>query len=88
MNPSTALATVLVDELVRGGVREAVLCPGSRNAPLAFGFPGLILIVLDAWFLLRRYIPDIDMSWLMPCALIVIGLVLVMTALARSRSDG
>lgn len=31
-----ALATVLVDELVRGGVREAVLAPGSRNAPLAF----------------------------------------------------
>lgn len=36
MNPSTALATVIVDELVRGGVREAVLSPGSRNAPLSF----------------------------------------------------
>lgn len=36
MNPSTALATVLIDELVRCGVRHAVLCPGSRNAPLAF----------------------------------------------------
>lgn len=36
MNPSTALATALVDELVRAGVREAVLCPGSRNAPLSF----------------------------------------------------
>ncbi len=36
MNPSTALATVLVDELVRGGVREAVLAPGSRSAPLAY----------------------------------------------------
>lgn len=36
MNPSTALARVLVDELVRGGVREAVLAPGSRSAPLAF----------------------------------------------------
>ncbi|MGH3839181.1 MAG: thiamine pyrophosphate-binding protein, partial [Pseudonocardiaceae bacterium] len=36
MNPSTALATVLVDELVRCGVRHAVLCPGSRNAPLSF----------------------------------------------------
>ncbi len=36
MNPSTALATVLVDELIRGGVREAVLAPGSRSAPLAF----------------------------------------------------
>jgi 2-succinyl-5-enolpyruvyl-6-hydroxy-3-cyclohexene-1-carboxylate synthase len=36
VNPSTALATVLVDELVRCGVREAVLCPGSRSAPLAY----------------------------------------------------
>ncbi|HEY8882931.1 MAG TPA: thiamine pyrophosphate-binding protein, partial [Dermatophilaceae bacterium] len=36
MNPSTALATVVVDELVRAGVREAVLCPGSRSAPFAY----------------------------------------------------
>lgn len=36
MNPSAALATVLVDELVRCGVHHAVLCPGSRNAPLSF----------------------------------------------------
>ena len=36
MNPATAMATVLVDELVRHGIREAVLCPGSRSAPLAF----------------------------------------------------
>ncbi|WP_406270262.1 2-succinyl-5-enolpyruvyl-6-hydroxy-3-cyclohexene-1-carboxylic-acid synthase [Nocardia sp. NBC_00881] len=35
--PSTAQiqAGVIVDELIRCGVREAVLCPGSRNAPLA-----------------------------------------------------
>ena len=35
---STAMlqAAVVVDELIRCGVREAVLCPGSRNAPLAF----------------------------------------------------
>lgn len=36
MNPSMALATVLVDELVRHGVRDLVLCPGSRSAPLAY----------------------------------------------------
>ncbi|MGV9793160.1 2-succinyl-5-enolpyruvyl-6-hydroxy-3-cyclohexene-1-carboxylic-acid synthase [Gordonia sp. NPDC003422] len=36
MNPSTLQARVIVDEMIRGGVRDAVLCPGSRNAPLAF----------------------------------------------------
>jgi len=36
VNPSTALARVLVDELVRCGVAEVVLAPGSRSAPLAF----------------------------------------------------
>src|ERR1700757_4059435 len=35
VNPSTAQARVVVDELIRGGVRDVVLCPGSRNAPLA-----------------------------------------------------
>ncbi|GGS76758.1 2-succinyl-5-enolpyruvyl-6-hydroxy-3-cyclohexene-1-carboxylate synthase [Planobispora rosea] len=35
MNPATALATVLIDELVRCGLTEVVLAPGSRSAPLA-----------------------------------------------------
>ena len=35
-NPAAAVATVLVDELVRGGLRDLVLAPGSRSAPLAF----------------------------------------------------
>ncbi|NIJ14350.1 2-succinyl-5-enolpyruvyl-6-hydroxy-3-cyclohexene-1-carboxylate synthase [Saccharomonospora amisosensis] len=35
MNPSTAQARVLVDELVRNTVSHVVLSPGSRNAPLS-----------------------------------------------------
>jgi len=35
VNPSTAFATTLVDELARCGLAEAVIAPGSRNAPLA-----------------------------------------------------
>jgi 2-succinyl-5-enolpyruvyl-6-hydroxy-3-cyclohexene-1-carboxylate synthase len=35
VNPSTAQAGVLVDELVRNDVRHVVLTPGSRNAALA-----------------------------------------------------
>ena len=34
-NPSVALASVVVDELVRGGVTRFVLSPGSRSAALA-----------------------------------------------------
>ncbi len=36
VNPSTAQARLLVDELCAQGATEAVLCPGSRNAPLSF----------------------------------------------------
>ena len=35
VNPSTALAGVLIDELIACGVTDAVLAPGSRNAPLS-----------------------------------------------------
>ncbi len=42
MNPSTAFATVLADELVRCGLREAVLAPGSRSAPLALALFGRV----------------------------------------------
>lgn len=34
-NPSTALATTVVDELVRNGVSRFVIAPGSRSAALA-----------------------------------------------------
>lgn len=36
MHPSTAQAEVLIDELARNDVRDVVLAPGSRNAPLSF----------------------------------------------------
>ncbi len=34
-NRNTALASAFVSELGRSGVREAVICPGSRSTPLA-----------------------------------------------------
>ena len=36
MNDSTTLARAVVGHLVEKGIREIVLAPGSRNAPLAF----------------------------------------------------
>jgi 2-succinyl-5-enolpyruvyl-6-hydroxy-3-cyclohexene-1-carboxylate synthase len=38
MNSATALAVTLVDELIRCGLRDVVLAPGSRSAPLAMEF--------------------------------------------------
>ena len=38
MNPSTAFGTVFADELARCGLREVVIAPGSRSAPLAIAF--------------------------------------------------
>jgi phage shock protein C len=59
---------------------------GSGNPGIVFG---LILVVLGSWFLLDRYVPALDLSWFMPGALIVIGLVLVVGAMGRSgQSQG
>lgn len=51
MNGSTAQARVVVDELVRAGVTDAVLCPGSRNAP-----PALALARAEALGLVRLHV--------------------------------
>ncbi|HEX9133977.1 MAG TPA: 2-succinyl-5-enolpyruvyl-6-hydroxy-3-cyclohexene-1-carboxylic-acid synthase [Ktedonobacteraceae bacterium] len=43
-NPAYIYAVVFVDELQRSGVRNVVICPGSRSTPLAMAFaaqPGI-----------------------------------------------
>lgn len=35
VSPAMTTALVIVEELIRSGIREAVVCPGSRSAPLA-----------------------------------------------------
>ena len=41
MNPSTAFGATFADELVRCGLREVVLAPGSRSTPLAMALGDL-----------------------------------------------
>jgi 2-succinyl-5-enolpyruvyl-6-hydroxy-3-cyclohexene-1-carboxylate synthase len=38
VNPATAFGLTFADELIRCGLREAVLAPGSRSTPLAMAF--------------------------------------------------
>ncbi len=38
MNPATAFGATFADELIRCGLREAVVAPGSRSTPLAMAF--------------------------------------------------
>ncbi|QNH97030.1 2-succinyl-5-enolpyruvyl-6-hydroxy-3-cyclohexene-1-carboxylate synthase [Corynebacterium anserum] len=38
LSPAVVASVLIVDELINGGVREAVVCPGSRSAPLALAF--------------------------------------------------
>jgi 2-succinyl-5-enolpyruvyl-6-hydroxy-3-cyclohexene-1-carboxylate synthase len=40
VNPATAFGATFADELIRCGLREAVLAPGSRSTPLAMAFLG------------------------------------------------
>jgi 2-succinyl-5-enolpyruvyl-6-hydroxy-3-cyclohexene-1-carboxylate synthase len=50
-NANTALASAFAEELARGGVRRAVVSPGSRSTPLAVALwrqPGIeVTVVLD-----------------------------------------
>jgi phage shock protein C len=44
---------------------------------------GVILIVLGAWFLLRRFIPELDLDVVWPVVLLVLGGALVLGAMRR-----
>lgn len=48
---------------------------------------GAVLVVVGAWFLIRRYIPALDEDFLGPLAMIVIGGLLVFGALNRGSTE-
>jgi phage shock protein C len=45
---------------------------------------GALLVVAGVYFLVREYVPDIDLNWLWPAALIALGVVVLIAAFRRS----
>jgi phage shock protein C len=48
---------------------------------------GALLVIAGIYFLVREYIPDIDLNWLWPAALIALGVVILMSAFRRPPGD-
>lgn len=48
---------------------------------------GVLLVLVGAWFLIRRYVPALDGDLLWPIVLIILGGVLLVGALGRGRRD-
>lgn len=66
-----------------GNTTAAALGNGPRprnNAPILFG---AVLVLLGAWLLLDRYLPDFDRGLVMPALLIIVGVAFLLGALRR-----
>ncbi len=48
---------------------------------------GALLVIAGIYFLVREYVPDIDLNWLWPAALIALGVVVLLAAFRRPPSD-
>jgi len=68
----------------RRAARAAVRGSREGRGPVILG---AILVLVGAWFLVRRYIPALDSDFLGPIVLIVIGALLVGGAVSRKSDD-
>ena len=57
--------------------------PDNRNGAIVIG--GL-LVVIGSFFLVREYLPTIDFDWFWPAALVVLGVIVLVTAFGSGRS--
>ena len=65
--------------------RRANRADGSRSAGLIVG---VLLIVIGAVFLVRAWLPAIDLGLLWPLALVALGVVVLVVGLGRSAGKG
>jgi hypothetical protein len=57
-----------------------------RSAVAAPFIIGLILILVGAYFLLRQFIPQLNLGLLWPLLVVGVGVLLIVTAMTRNRS--
>jgi uncharacterized membrane protein HdeD (DUF308 family) len=57
---------------------------GDRAAPLVIG---LLLVLVGGFFLLRQFIPALDINLLWPFAVIVAGVLLILAAFTRRETS-
>jgi len=64
----------------------------ARGGALSGGSGGLligaILVVAGIYFLVREYIPNFDVNWLWPAALIALGVVVLLSAFRGQSGNG
>jgi phage shock protein C len=58
---------------------------GGMSLGILFGG---FLILLGAFFLVRQYLPQIDFDWFWPLILVLLGLLLVVSAMGRGPRSG
>ena len=46
---------------------------------------GVILVIAGAWFLVKQYLPDLDLDYFWPALLVVVGVVLIVGSLRRGE---
>jgi phage shock protein C len=62
---------------------------GERGGGMSPGILfGGFLILLGVFFLVRQYLPDIDFDWFWPLILVLLGLLLVVSAMGRGPRSG
>ena len=82
-------------EAARAAQEARAEARAARRAARADGggmSPGILfggfLILLGVFFLVREYLPQIDFDWFWPLILVLLGLLLVMTAMGRGPRSG
>lgn len=65
--------------------RRAARRQGSGSGAIVVG---IVLVFAGAWFLLQRWIPALDSSYVFPGVLIIIGIALLIGAMNRSKDSG